>query len=83
MIVETAVALVAVAAALLALEFEDLLKSVVSFGVMCFAVAILFWLLDAPYVAVFQALIYGGAILALFIAAVVVLGRGEEGGGSS
>ncbi|RLI21082.1 NADH-quinone oxidoreductase subunit J, partial [Candidatus Bathyarchaeota archaeon] len=37
-----------------------------------------FWLLNAPYVAVFQLLIYAGAIVALFVAAVMLTTRKES-----
>jgi NADH:ubiquinone oxidoreductase subunit 6 (subunit J) len=39
---------------------------------MCIAIGALFWLLNAPYVAVFQLLIYAGAIVALFLATVML-----------
>ncbi|MEM2739374.1 MAG: hydrogenase subunit MbhD domain-containing protein [Candidatus Bathyarchaeia archaeon] len=78
MLLEAVLAALSVILAILALEFEDLLKSIVSFGAMCFSIAIIYWILNAPYVAVFQALIYGGAILALFLAAVIAVGRGGE-----
>jgi uncharacterized MnhB-related membrane protein len=80
MLLETVLAIASIILAILALEFDDLLKSIVCFGAMCFSIAIIYWVLNAPYVAVFQALIYGGVILALFLAAVIAIGRGGENG---
>ncbi|MCS7113022.1 MAG: DUF4040 domain-containing protein [Nitrososphaerota archaeon] len=77
MLLESVLAALSVILAILALEFEDLLKSIISFGAMCLSIAAVYWILNAPYVAVFQALIYGGAILALFLAAVIAIGKGE------
>ena len=45
---------------------------------MCVTIGALFWLLNAPYVAVFQLLIYAGAIVALFVAAVMLTTRKES-----
>lgn len=80
MLFEAILAALPVILAILALEFDDLVKSIVSFGAMCLSIAVIYWILNAPYVAVFQALIYGGAILALFLAAVIAIGRGEGDG---
>lgn len=62
--------------AVLAIELPDLLYAIVSLGGMAVAVASLFWLLHAPYVAVFQILVYAGAVVVLFIAAIMLTKRG-------
>ena len=61
--------------AILAVELPDLLYSIVSLGGMAVAVGCLFWLLNAPYVAVFQILIYAGAVIVLFVTAVMLTTR--------
>ena len=64
--------------ALLTVEVRDILYAILSFCGMCITIGALFWLLNAPYVAVFQLLIYAGAIVALFIAAVMLTTRKES-----
>lgn len=60
---------------LLAVELKELLYAVLSFGGMCAAIAGLFWLFNAPYSAVFQLLIYAGAIVVLFVVTVTLTKR--------
>lgn len=64
--------------ALLTAELRDILYAILSFCGMCVTVGALYWLLNAPYVAVFQLLIYAGAIIALFMAAVMLTTRKES-----
>ena len=64
--------------AVLAVELERLLHSVVCLGGMCVAIGILFGLLNAPYVMVFQLLVYAGATMVLFLAVVMLTERDEE-----
>jgi NADH:ubiquinone oxidoreductase subunit 6 (subunit J) len=45
---------------------------------MGITIGLLFAILNAPYVAVFQLLIYAGAVIALFISVVMVTKRGSE-----
>jgi len=61
--------------AILTVELRDLLHTVISLAAMATSLAAIFWLLNAPYVAVFQILIYAGAVVVLFIAAVMLTGR--------
>jgi len=68
----------AVALALLTVEIKDVLYAILSFCGMCIAIGAIFWLLNAPYVAVFQVLIYAGAVVALFIATVMLTTRKES-----
>lgn len=58
--------------ALSAIELKNLLYAALSFGGMCISIAAMYWLLDAPYVAVFQLLIYAGAVVTIFIAAITL-----------
>ena len=66
--------------ALLTIELKDILYAILSFCGMCILVGIIFWTLNAPYVAAFQLLVYAGAIVALFIAAVMLTTRKEKMG---
>ena len=68
----------AVVLALLTVEVKDLLYAILSFCGMCVAIGAIFWLLNAPYVAVFQILIYAGAVVVLFIATVMLTTRKES-----
>ena len=61
--------------AILTVELEDLLYAIISFAGMSVSIGALYWLLSAPYVAVFQVLIYAGAVIVLFIAAVMLTQR--------
>jgi len=58
--------------AVFTIEVKNILHAVVGFCGMCIAIGGLFWLLDAPYVSVFQILIYAGAVVAIFLAAVML-----------
>lgn len=64
--------------AILTVELKDILYAILSFCGMCIIIGALFWILNAPYVAVFQLLVYAGAIVALFIAAVMLTTRKER-----
>lgn len=64
-----------VAAILLAvytIEAKNILHGVIGFAGMCITIGGIFWLLNAPYVAVFQILIYAGAVVAIFVAAIML-----------
>ncbi|MEM2905706.1 MAG: NADH-quinone oxidoreductase subunit J [Candidatus Bathyarchaeia archaeon] len=61
--------------AILTVEVEDLLYSVLCLGGMAISIAGLFWLLGAPFVAVFQLIVYAGAVVVLFIAAIMLTAR--------
>lgn len=63
--------------ALLAIEAKTMLHAVIFFCGMCISIGGIFWLLYAPYVAVFQVLIYAGAVVAIFLAAVMLTTRKE------
>jgi len=64
--------------AILTVELKDILYAILSFCGMCILIGVIFWILSAPYVAVFQLLVYAGAIVALFIAAVMLTTRKEQ-----
>ena len=76
-IIQIAILVITCILALLTVEFKDLLYAIISFAGMSVCVGALFWLLNAPYVAVFQILIYAGAIIVLFVAAIMLTSRRE------
>jgi NADH-quinone oxidoreductase subunit J len=58
--------------ALSAVELKNLLYAIMSFCGMCITIAAMYWLLNAPYVAVFQLLVYAGAVVTIFLAAITL-----------
>jgi NADH-quinone oxidoreductase subunit J len=62
---------------ILAVEFKRLVYAAVSLALMSVTIALVFFLLTAPYVGLLQLLIYAGAITILFLAT-ISLTRGEE-----
>ena len=58
--------------AIFTIELKNLLYAVLSFSAMCITIGAIYWLLNAPYVAVFQLLIYAGAVVTLFLAALTL-----------
>jgi NADH-quinone oxidoreductase subunit J len=61
--------------AILTVELKDLLYAVIALAAMSVSLGALFWLLSAPYAAVFQILIYAGATVVLLVAAVMLTSR--------
>ena len=64
--------------ALLALGFRDLLSSVILLGVFSLVCALLFFLLQAPDLAIAEAAVGAGVTTALFVHAVRHTGRPEK-----
>jgi NADH-quinone oxidoreductase subunit J len=64
--------------AFMTVEVKSILYAVISFSGMCTTIGALFWLLGAPYVAVYQILIYAGAIVIIFMAVVMLTTRKER-----
>lgn len=62
--------------AVLTVEFENLMYAVLSFCGMTISLGLLFLLLGAPYVALFQILVYTGAVGVLFIITIMLTERG-------
>jgi NADH-quinone oxidoreductase subunit J len=60
-----------------AVESKRLVYAAVSLALMSISIALIYFLLYAPYVGVLQLLIYAGAITILFLAT-ISLTRGEE-----
>jgi len=70
--------ILAILSAILTVELKDILYAILSFCGMCIILGAIFWILNAPYVAVFQLLVYAGAIVSIFIAAVMLTTREEK-----
>jgi NADH:ubiquinone oxidoreductase subunit 6 (subunit J) len=58
--------------AIYTIEAKNILHGVIGFAGMCITIGGIFWLLNAPYVSVFQVLIYAGAVVAIFVAAIML-----------
>ena len=55
---------------------RDILYAALSLGGMCICLGGLYWTLYAPYIGLFQMLIYGGAVVVLFVS-VIMFVRGD------
>ena len=71
-VVQIVLMIITLVLAVFTIEAKTILHAIIGFCGMCIAIGGIFWLLDAPYVAVFQVLIYAGAVVAIFIAAVML-----------
>ena len=66
-------------AAILAIELRDLIYAAIALAVLSICLAAVFWILNAPWVALFQLMIYGGAVTVLLITTVALTERYESG----
>ncbi|RLE64379.1 MAG: hypothetical protein DRJ38_05690 [Thermoprotei archaeon] len=66
--------------ALVAVEVKDLFKSILAFTIMNVFLSVIYYLIGAPYVAVFQLSVYAGGVTVLLLAFMHVR-SGEEGEG--
>jgi NADH-quinone oxidoreductase subunit J len=69
---------VALAATLLVVTRTDAVHALLYFIVSLFAVAVMFLLLGAPFVAALEVIVYAGAIMVLFVFVIMLLGVGPE-----
>ena len=74
-LVFTAIGVVVVLAAILALEAKELIYGAISLGVMMLGIAALYLLLNATLIAMFQITIYIGAIIVLILFTIVLVRR--------
>lgn len=74
-LVFTALAVIVVVAAILALEAKELIYGAISLGIMLLGIAGLFLLLNATLIAMFQVTIYIGAIIVLILFTIVLVRR--------
>jgi NADH-quinone oxidoreductase subunit J len=70
---------VAVLATVLAVTSTNAVHALLYFVVSLFSAAFLFLLMGAPFVAVLEVVIYAGAIIVLFLFAVMLLNLGQQG----
>ncbi len=70
-LVQFALVAAAIAFALGAAGLKNLLYAALSLGAMALVLGALYWTLYAPYVGLFQMLIYGGAVVVLFVAVIM------------
>ena len=68
---------VALAATLLAVTTRVTLHALLYLAISLVAVALVFWTLGAPFIAALEVIIYAGAIVVLFLFAVMLLSPGE------
>ena len=73
--IELLLIIAAIVLAALSVELKNLLQAAVCLCGMCIVVGLIFGLLNATYVMVFQLLIYAGATMVLFISVVMLTRR--------
>ena len=71
----TVLAVISVAAALLSLEAREIVYGAISLVIMLLSIAGFFIILDAPFVAMFQLIIYVGAVAVLILFTVMLVRR--------
>lgn len=71
-------AAVAIVSTILAITRPNAVHALLNFIVSLFATALMFFLLGAPFVAALEVIVYAGAIMVLFVFAVMVLNLGTE-----
>ena len=63
--------------ALMAAGLDNILYAALSLGGMSICLGGLYWTMYAPYIGLFQLLIYGGAVVVLFVS-VIMFVRSEQ-----
>ncbi len=63
--------------AMMAAGMKDILFAALSLGGMSICLGGLYWTMYAPYIGLFQLLIYGGAVVVLFVS-VIMFVRSEQ-----
>ena len=71
--------IIVVIAAIFAIELRDLIYASIALAILSIALAAVFWILNAPWVALFQLMIYVGAVTVLLISTVALTERFESG----
>ncbi len=69
------VSVITVAAAIIALEFRELIYGAIALAVMLLGVAMFFILLEATFIAMFQITVYVGAVVVLIIFTIMLVRR--------
>jgi len=63
--------------AMVAVEAPKIMQAVAGLILMFISIGLIYWLILAPYVALFHLLVYAGAVVILLVVAVMFVG-GEE-----
>lgn len=71
----TVLTIIAIATAILSLESKEIVYGAISLAVMLLSMAGFFILLDAPFVAMFQIIVYVGAVAVLILFTVMLVRR--------
>ncbi len=61
--------------AVLTVEFKEMIRAILSFATMCILIGGFYWMYGATTVAFFQILIYAGAVVVLFLIAIMLTER--------
>ncbi len=69
------VSVITVAAAVIALEFKELIYGAIALAIMLLGVAMFFVLLEATFIAMFQITVYVGAVVVLIIFTIMLVRR--------
>ena len=77
-IFHVAFAVLTVLLSFLAVELDDLFKSIIAFCLAEVSLAVVFYLIGAPLVAVFQLAVYAGAVTVLFLVTLHTIGGAAE-----
>ena len=72
-------AAVALAATILAMTRTNAIHALIYLIVSLLAIAVIFFLIGAPFAAALEVVIYAGAIMVLFVFVIMMLNFGEEG----
>lgn len=76
-LVNVVLILLSIVFAVLSVSLRELNRAIAAFAAFSVTLSAVFYLVGAPYVAVFQLLVYAGAVTVLFLAALHTLGGGE------
>ena len=76
-LVDAVLILSAIVFAGLSISLRELNRAIAAFAAFSVTLSATFYVVGAPYVAVFQLLVYAGAVTVLFLAALHTLGGGE------
>lgn len=82
MILDIALVLIVLMFAILAVKVKNIIYALIFFALMSVSIAALYFYLNAPFVGVFQLMIYAGAVVVLFLAAVMLTVRAKDRGGN-
>jgi NADH-quinone oxidoreductase subunit J len=72
--------LIIIVFAILSVRVKNIIYALLFFALMSVSIAAFYFVLNAPYVAAFQLMIYAGAVVVLFLAAVMLTVRTKNRG---